>query len=68
MRLTVRVFLEPLSVCANTSFSFGFETGMWDLIILISDDCLSLYSTRSATIFKIRNVLQIRLVKILKSR
>ena len=36
------VFLEHLSVCVCASFPFSFEGGMWDLIVLIPDYCLSL--------------------------
>ena len=35
---------EHLSTCVCASFSFGFEGGMWDLIVLtvlISDHCSS---------------------------
>ena len=28
-------------VCA--SFPFGFEVGMWDLIVLVTDHCISFY-------------------------
>ena len=39
------VFREYLSiVCVCPSFPFGFEDGMWDLIVLIRDHCLSIYS------------------------
>ena len=37
IRLTVRVFREHLSICLSSSFPFGIEGGMWDLIVLISD-------------------------------
>ena len=30
-------------VCACASSPFGFEGGMWDLIVLIPDYCLSFY-------------------------
>ena len=29
------------------SFPFGFEGGMWDLIVLLPDHCLSIYFSRS---------------------
>ena len=32
-----------LSVCANASFPFCFEDGMWGLIVLIPNDCLPMY-------------------------
>ena len=32
-----------VSVCVWPSFSFGFEGGMWDVIILVSDHCLSFH-------------------------
>ena len=38
MRVFVHVY-QFLSV----SFFFGFEGGMWDLIVLIPDHCLSVY-------------------------
>ena len=30
-------------VCVCVCFLFGFDGGMWDLIVLISDHCLSFY-------------------------
>ena len=30
-------------VCVCASFPFGFEGGMWDLIVLVPDHCLSFY-------------------------
>ena len=39
--LCVRVIREHLSVCVRSSFPFGFEGGIWDLIIFFSDHCLS---------------------------
>ena len=41
IRFTMCVFREPLSVNVCSSFPFGFEGGIWDLIVLISDHCLS---------------------------
>ena len=43
IQFTVRVFRERLSVCVCSSFPFVFEGGMWILIILIPDHCLSIY-------------------------
>ena len=44
IRFTVRVFHERLSfLCVCPSFPFGFEGGMWDLLVLIPDHCLSIY-------------------------
>ena len=43
--ITVRVFLDRLSICVCTSFHFDFEGGMWDLIVLVPDHCLSFYFT-----------------------
>ena len=34
-------FLSVLYVCA--SFPFGFDDGMWDLIVLVPGHCLSFY-------------------------
>ena len=39
------VFRERLSVCVQASFPFGFESGVWDLIVSITDYCLSFYIT-----------------------
>ena len=39
--LTVHVFRERSSVCVCASVSF--EGGVWDLIILVPDHCLSFY-------------------------
>ena len=41
IRFTVHVFRERLSICVCPSFPFGFEGGMWD--VLIPDHCLSIY-------------------------
>ena len=40
-------FRERLSVCVCSSFSFSFEGGMWDLIVVIPDHCLSIYFTKN---------------------
>ena len=39
----MRVFRERLSIFAMPIFPFGFEGGMWDLIVIIPDHCLSIY-------------------------
>ena len=41
IRFTVRVFLGCLSVCEYASFPFAFAGGVWDLIVLVPDYCLS---------------------------
>ena len=41
------VFRERLSIFVCLSFPFGFEDGMWDLIILIPDHSLSIYFIES---------------------
>ena len=38
---TVRVFRVSIFVCP--SFPFGLLGGMWDVIVLIPDHCLSIY-------------------------
>ena len=35
------MYVFQMYVCV--SFPFGFEGGMWDLIIVIPDHCLSIY-------------------------
>ena len=41
--LTMCVFCERLSKCVCAFFSFSFEDGMWDLIVLVLDHCLCFY-------------------------
>ena len=36
-------FVTILSISACASFPFGFQGGMWDLIVLIPDHWLSIY-------------------------
>ena len=33
---------ELVKFCVCPSFPFGIEVGMWDVIVLISDHCLSI--------------------------
>ena len=40
IRFTVRVFFERLSICVWASLPFGFEGGMWELILLTPDPYL----------------------------
>ena len=35
--------MSYVSVCTYASFPFAFEGGMWDLIVLAPDHCLSFY-------------------------
>ena len=45
IRFTMLVFCDCLSICSGVcaSFPFGFEIGMWNLIVLVPDHCLSVY-------------------------
>ena len=43
IRFTVRVFRELLSVSVYNSFPFGFEGGIWDLILLMPEPSLLFY-------------------------
>ena len=43
IRFTVQVFLERLPVCVCASFPLGFEGVMWDFIVLMPDQYLSIY-------------------------
>ena len=43
IQFNVGVFRGHWSVCVYASFPFGFEGGMWDLVVLLSDHCLSIY-------------------------
>ena len=36
---------ECFTFCVDASFRFGFQGGMWDLIVIIPDHCLSIYFT-----------------------
>ena len=42
-RFTVHVLQERLIVCVCASFLFCFEAGIWDLIVLVPDNCLSFH-------------------------
>ena len=37
--------MNILYVCMHASFPFGFEDGMWDLVVFIPDHCLSNFFT-----------------------
>ena len=39
----MRIFRERLSFFVCVSFPFDFEGRMWDLIVVIPDQCLSVY-------------------------
>ena len=39
----MHVFSERLSICVFPSVPFGFDGGMWDLVIIFPDHCLSIY-------------------------
>ena len=41
IRFTALVFRECLSIRVCSSFPFCFEDGMWELIVLIPDHCLT---------------------------
>ena len=41
----MRVSLERLLIFAYTSFPFGFEGGVWDLIILVPDHLYFYFET-----------------------
>ena len=43
----VCVIRERLSFVCICFFPFGFESGVWDLIVLVPDHCLSLYFSYS---------------------
>ena len=52
-RFTVRVFRERLSIYLCVSFAFGFEGGMWDLIVLVLDHCLSFILSNNVNVLAI---------------
>ena len=43
IRFTVRVFREGFTISVCASFPFGFDGGMWDLILLVPDHGISVY-------------------------
>ena len=43
IRFALRAFREQLSLCVILSFLLFFWDGMWDLIVLIPEHCLSFY-------------------------
>ena len=51
IRFTLCVFCERLSISVSHSFPFGFEGGMWDLIVSIPGHCLSIYFSSQSPIF-----------------
>ena len=44
IQFTMRVFRERLSVFVCPSFPFDVEGGIWDLIVLIPDNCRYFFS------------------------
>ena len=38
-------FVNVYQICVCPSFPFGIEGGVWDVIVLIPDHCLSIYFT-----------------------
>ena len=40
-------------VCVCASFPFCFEGGMWDLIVVFPDHCLSIYFAMNSNFFPI---------------
>ena len=49
IRFTASAFRKLLSVYVFSYFPFGFEGGMWDLIVSVPDHRLSFYLLRSQT-------------------
>ena len=45
IRFTVRVFRECYQFFVCRSFPFGFEGGLWNVIVFIPDHCFSIYFT-----------------------
>ena len=39
--LSLHIFRERLPICACALLSFGFEGGIWNLIVLVPNRCLS---------------------------
>ena len=54
IRFTARAFRKLLSIYAFIYFPFGFEGGIWDLMVSVPDHCLSSYF-RLNHVFKILN-------------
>ena len=43
-------FRKLSSIYVFSYFPFGFEGGIWDLIVLVPDHCLSFYITRTSIV------------------
>ena len=43
IRFTASAFRKLPSIYVFSYFPFGFEGGMWDLIVSVPDHCLSFY-------------------------
>ena len=43
IRIAVHIFCERLSICVCASHSSGFESGMWDSIVLVPGHFCSFY-------------------------
>ena len=43
IRYTASTFRKLLSIYVFSYFPFGFEVRMWDLIVSVTDHCLSFY-------------------------
>ena len=48
---TARVVRKLLSMYIFSYFPFGFEGRVWDLIVSVTDHCLSFYFTLLMTLF-----------------
>ena len=52
IRFTLCVLRGRLSICECASFPFGFEGGMWDLIVSVPAHCLFKKSIAEIEIFQ----------------
>ena len=55
IRFTASAFRKLLSIYVFSYFPFGFEGGMWDLILSVPDHFLSFYFTDNSSCFLFHN-------------
>ena len=49
----MNALVKVLPAAASALFPFGFEGGIWDLIILVPDHCISFYFVIAANSVKV---------------
>ena len=60
IRFTASAFRKLLSIVVFSSFPFGFEGSIWDLIVSVPDHCLSFYFNTKAIFIKPQGLIKHR--------